>query len=112
MRYYIIGEQDWCGIEEIGHRMHIRTELARKGHTIVNQQILEHLSVDISDREVLKMRLDLIYMSDAIFVVDGWKKAKFSQSEVLYAKSLGKEIHFETKQWSLRKGKEKDGAEV
>lgn len=59
----------------------------------------------ISHADYMRLCYGLIELSDRVLVPKGWDKTEIGNAEVAYAKSLGKKIQFESKQWGLRNGK-------
>lgn len=51
----------------------------------------------------LRILYAIIDVCDGVFVADGYKENAKSKALLTYAKSLGKEVRFESKQWGLRK---------
>lgn len=97
MRYYV-GGVDECACERA------REWLEGCGHEVVcGAQVVKALPSSLGFGEAMGVRFELVGLCEAVFMVDGWKESQVARAEYHYAKGLGKEIHFESKQWAMRK---------
>ena len=79
--------------------------LNRLGYIVVSPARLEELSSDkLSYEQYMRVCYSLIDISDIIFMVSGWQNSKGARAELIYAKSLGKEVKYQDYYSPWRKG--------
>lgn len=61
------------------------------------------IELPLTYAEYMAVCYKLIDLCDELYVLRGWQKSKGARAEINYAKSLGKPIRFEEKQWALKK---------
>ena len=98
MRYYISGQ--------IANNPTYQADFERaemwlklQGYEVINPC---KVSYDLSYAEFMKIDLLLLEMCDAIYMLSNWEQSNGAKTELAVAKSLGKKVKFESKQWKLR----------
>lgn len=81
----------------------LRYWLVSQGHTVVFAIDMEEALPMLSNKDLTKLCFCLIDMCDCVMIPRGWEKTRLGKLEYEYAKAMGKEIHFESKQWSMMK---------
>lgn len=98
MRYYIIGNKD-SKTTEYDYAEHW---LKLNNNIVINPS---KISIDgISDKELVQVKIQLLSLADAVFVLD----KSCNSYELEYAKALGKKVKYLSKQWKLRKKENQD----
>lgn len=94
MRYYVNGAKpdDVCNI---------RRWLVAQGHSVVST--VDFPSDGFNKIERMKICYSMISLCDGVYFARDWEKTEVGKAEYQYAKSLGKQIHFESKQWGMNK---------
>ena len=69
--------------------------LVRKGYCVLNPARLDEVSTELSYEQYMKLCYTLIDICDVVFMISGWQKSKGANAELLYAKSLKKEIMYQ-----------------
>ena len=89
-------KKDFSVAEEYLHRL---------GYIVVSPARLDELSSDkLSYEQYMKVCYSLIDISDIIFMVSGWQDSKGARAELIYAKSIGKEVKYQDYYSPWRKG--------
>lgn len=88
--------------------------LNEMGYIVLNPARLDEVSSGLTYEKIMQVCYTLVDVSDAIFMVSGWKKSKGANAELSYAKSLGKKVMYQDYFYPFRKerkdeiGKEED----
>lgn len=96
MRIYISGAI--TGTKDYLERfMKAERELEAKGYTIINPARVMDQLPEMKYEEYMSISLMLLDMSDAIYMMKGWKDSKGANREYGYAIAKGKTMYFEQK---------------
>lgn len=106
MRYYISGAITGNG-EAWEDFKRAELWLRLNGHEVVNPLAVARALPTLGYEEYMTLDFSLIGLCDCVFFLKGWEKSKGAKAEYYYAKVIGKEIHFESIQWAMKKGEEK-----
>lgn len=69
--------------------------LVNKGFCVLNPARLDEVSTELSYEQYMKLCYTLIDICDVVFMMSGWKKSRGANAELLYAKSLKKDIMYQ-----------------
>ena len=101
MRYYISGQiannPTYISDFEIAEMW-----LKLQGYEVINPCKFGEYSF-FTYADYMKIDLLLLEMCDGIYMLSNWEQSKGAKTELAVAKSLGKKVKFESKQWKLRK---------
>lgn len=90
MKFYISGKRD-----EQERYSEAAEKLRQEGHEVINYLDVTKQLPGMSRREHETMEHMLITMSDAIFVLNGWKESEAAKAEVFFALENSVNIMFE-----------------
>ena len=77
---------------------------ANMGHIAINPERLDELSNEpLTYDQYMAICYRLIDISDAVFMVSGWRNSRGANAELTYAKSLGKEVIYQDYFYQFRK---------
>ena len=98
MRYYISGQiannPTYLDAFERAE-MHLQSQ----GYNVINPCKLPYC---LTYAEFMKIDLALLELCDGIYMLSNWEQSKGAKTELAVAKSLGKKVKFESKQWAIR----------
>lgn len=77
--------------------------LVNKGCCVLNPTRLYEVSKELAYEQYMKLCYTLIDICDVVFMVSGWQESKGAKAELLYAKSLNKEITYQDYYHPFRK---------
>lgn len=109
MRVYISGAI--TGNEENRDKQFDTAErwLKLNGYEVINPlKLSSALPETFTHEDYMSVCYKLIDISDMIYLLSGWQKSKGAKAEMSYAKSIGKAVKYEDKQWDFKKMLERD----
>lgn len=95
MTYYLNGENS-------AELFALRQWLVSRGHCVVFPLDVRMMLPELPKEALMKLLYGLIDLCDCVLIPKGWERTQVGKAEYEYAKSIGKEIHFESKQWSIK----------
>lgn len=99
MRYYISG-QIATNPNYLADFERAEMWLKLQGHEVINPCKVPY---NLTYAEFMKIDLLLLELCGGIYMLSNWEQSKGAKTELAVAKSLGKSVKFESKQWKLRK---------
>lgn len=78
--------------------------LSQMGYIVINPAKLDEIAEGLTYEQYMQICYRLVDIADIIFMVSSWQNSKGARAELLYAKSLGKEVKYQDYYAPFRKG--------